>query len=145
MWRHHYTISGAADYQISGNFREKYVYFWANPPITRFNIKKVVFSEIFVEILKAGGGFFMNALTDIFSTSIRKGKMPRDWKKTVNLYNGKTDSTLTDKYRGIRLFKTPFKLVKKIISNKLINWIESRIEQFLRGLCPTGQLLMQFS
>ena len=37
-----------------------------------------LFLEIFVEILRAGGAFAVDALTDIYNTVVWKGQMPCD-------------------------------------------------------------------
>ena len=64
------------------------------------------------EIYKAGSVGTLKALTMIFNTSYRTGKIPQEWGRSVTcpIYKNKGDFLKCENYRGISLLNYAFKI-----------------------------------
>ena len=68
------------------------------------------------EIYKAGSVWTVKALTMIFNTSYKTGKIPQEWGGSVicQIYKNKGDFLKCENYRGMSLLNHAFKIYESV-------------------------------
>ena len=87
------------------------------------------------EIYKAGSVGTVKALTMIFNTSYKTGKIPQEWGRSVicPIYKNKGDFLKCENYRGISLLNHAFKMYESVLERRLRNIVEDKL-----GPCKHG-------
>lgn len=82
--------------------------------------------EILPEMLKEGGQPLLQELKILFNQCLQEGKIPKEWDNAVIiLLFKKGDKQRLENYRPISLVPQIYKLLTKIINNRLVNKLDN--------------------
>jgi hypothetical protein len=81
--------------------------------------------EIPAEIIQAGGEMFLSAIHKLINSVWNKEELPDQWKESIIIrVHKKGDKTDCNKYRGISLLSTSYKILSNILLSRLSPYIE---------------------
>lgn len=81
--------------------------------------------RISMEMLKAGGETVIDYLTHIFNKCMKEGKLPAEWYKAkLIILHKKGDKKDLKNYRPLSLLSVEYKVLSKIITNRLHNHLD---------------------
>ena len=92
-----------------------------------------------------------SSLSCLFSTSLKKGKLPCDWKRAnITPVHKKAEKELVTNYRPISLTSLVVKTMEKLVTNHILSYLEDHTllspnqYGFRAGLSCTSQLIHLF-
>ena len=101
------------------------------------NYKAAGVDGIVGELLKYGGEILTGKLIEYFKTVWREEAMPDDWKVGVYVpLHKKEDRTKCENYRGLCLLNIGYKVLTKIMCDRLIPWYLGAIGDYQAGFVP---------
>lgn len=160
-WREYfYELLNVKKRDETTNQNEEITYYHVQPnvePPTREEVKNAVKAlksnkapgkdEITAEILKKGGNVVTEKLWDIMLKIWEKEEIPAEWQEAVVVpIHKKGEKEECGNYRGISLLSIPYKVISKIILNRLEHYSNEVIGDhqagFIKGRSTTNQIFM---
>ncbi|PNF13826.1 hypothetical protein B7P43_G12433 [Cryptotermes secundus] len=93
---------------------------------------------IYYEHIKEAKDIIAKPLTGLYNRCLETGSIPQIWRKSLMkvLYKGKGDPEDPNNYRGVALENTMFKILTKILTDRLTTTVDSLIPENQFGFRP---------
>jgi hypothetical protein len=102
--------------------------------------------QIIAELIKAGNEILLSAIHKLINSVWNKEELPDQWKESIIVpVNEKGDKTDCNKYRGISLLSTLYKMLSNILHSWLSPYIDEITVDRQCGFDVTVQLLIRLS